>query len=456
MKSIKLSFLGWEKSLFILITIISLGEIKAQEASRYSFSLLRQNDTIDSLIVSPKNDYEKAKVLSFSDKVNLSWGGSSRWQYEQFTHENFDKEESDFDNWVLHRFLFHTDLKIGKSIRLFSEINSALVWGKDNRAPVDMDRLEFNQLFLEFSLENVKFTLGRQNLMFGGRRLIDVREGPNVRQSFDLASIEFNSGNWNTTLLYAVPLITNEGFFDNEELHGNESIWGVYTVKQINESKGYDLYYLGFREENKSYHTEFPSTEVRHSVGARLWGTKGRLSYNHESLIQLGSFGEQSIFGWTISFDTKYQLRHNQKLGLKTELISGDNEDNSQLRTFNPLYPRGAYFGRVAKFGPANLIDIHPSWSISAEQLRFEIDYDAFWRFSTSDGVYGPAVTPDFSAESDERFIGHQFGTIFTWEPNQFFVAELETNYIIAGDYLKEVTAGNNLFHVVITLETKF
>ncbi len=431
--------------------------VKAQETSEFSFSLLRQNDQIEAFQSNPTSAYQKAKVAELGKSVSLLWGGSVRWQYERFQNENFDAGETGTDGWMLHRAMFHTDLKLGNKWRVFGELNNSLTWKKENLSPVDEDELGMNQFFIQFQTEKFSFLIGRENLNLGGRRLVDLREGPNVRRSFDVMRTTLKTGKWTTLLFYGIPVYQKRGIFDNEDLHAKEGLWGVYGVKNTQVKSGFDLYYLGFRKKNKTYFAEANQEEIRHSIGGRWWGKKNRWNYNHEALAQFGSFGDQSIWAWTASVNADYKLTEKQTIGFKTELISGDSDaSDNRLGTFNPLYPRGAYFGRVAKFGPSNLIDIHPYWAVQGKKLRFEIDYDAFWRFSTADGIYGPAVTPDFAPDGNSRFIAHQFGTLLTWEQSPFFAAELETNYIVPGDYLKDVTFGDQLFHLVITAEFKF
>lgn len=430
---------------------------EAQEAEPFSFSLLRQNDNIEAFKTEPSSAYQMAKVAGFGNNISLSWGGSLRWQYERFENENFDATETTSDGWLLHRAMLHTDLRIGKKWQFFAEFNNSLTYNKDILTPVDEDELGMNQLFVKYHTENIDVVIGRENLNLGGRRLVDLREGPNIRRSFDLARINWRNGKWETSFFYGEPVRHKRGIFDNEQLHGEEALWGVYAVKETQADSGYDLYYLGFHQKDKSYFFENTEDEIRHSIGSRWWGKKNRWKYNNETLIQLGSYGDQSILGWTFSLNAEYQLTEKQTIGFKSELISGDTDaSDDRVETFNPLYPRGAYFGRVAKFGPSNLIDLHPYWAVQGKKLRFEIDYDAFWRFSKEDGIYGPAVTPDFSPDGESHFIAHQFGTLLTWESSPFFTAELETNYILPGDYLKEVTLGDGLFHFVITLEGKF
>ena len=88
--------------------------------------------------------------------------------------------------------MLHTNLRIKDKFQLFAEINSSLIGNKDNKSPVDKDELSINQLFFNYKLLNSwSVTIGRQNLKLGSGRLVDVREGPNVRRSFDLAKLNY-------------------------------------------------------------------------------------------------------------------------------------------------------------------------------------------------------------------------------------------------------------------------
>jgi hypothetical protein len=106
-------------------------------------------------------------------------------------------------------------------------------------------------------------------------------------------------------------------------------------------------------------------------------------------------------------------------LNLKTEIISGDrNPENLDLQTFNPLFPKGAYFGQVALIGPANLIDLHPSLKIHvAKHLELIADWDFFWRESLNDGLYSvPYVLLRESSGSRAAYIGVQLSLEAEWQ----------------------------------------
>ena len=91
------------------------------------------------------------------------------------------------------------------------------------------------------------------------------------------------------------------------------------------------------------------------SLGARYFGTYESGSYNNELMYEFGDFGNQKINAFTVSFQLKKKMKlsnHIFNTCLKTEIICGDKDANDNtLNIFDALYPRGAYFERVSRFG---------------------------------------------------------------------------------------------------------
>ena len=163
-----------------------------------------------------------------------------------------------------------------------------------------------------------------------------------------------------------------------------------------------------------------------------------------------------------MSSNTTYQFSKTilkPTIGLKTEAISGDNNlGDNRLQTFNPLYPKGAYFGLAALIGPANLFDIHPSIDLELnKQLAFGIDYDIFWRLSRKDGIYAPNMSLIYSGKnSNEQFIGKQLSTNLNYQLNPFVFFKIEGTWFKSGAYLNEVSAGKDIFFTAFTTQLKF
>ena len=250
-----------------------------------------------------------------------------------------------------------------------------------------------------------------------------------------------------------------QGAFDNNSLDYQEWVDGVYWTQNWSANNNTDIYAIYKEEDNKTWDSGTANDE-RLSLGLRHFGKWNDLAFNNEFVYQTGSFGTQNIRAWTISFNIEHPfpvLGRNSVIGLKTEAISGDTSNtDSSLNTFDGLYPRGAYFGRVARIGPSNLFDIHPYFDTKVGGFALELDYVAFWRLSRQDGVYGPALNLQYPSINEQRFIGHQIGTILSYEINDFINLELETNFIFPGSFLIESNLGDTLFHSVVTAEFKF
>jgi Alginate export len=108
---------------------------------------------------------------------------------------------------------------------------------------------------------------------------------------------------------------------------------------------------------------------------------------------------------------------------LRADVYSGDgNPANHPLGTFNPLFPRGAYFTpkAVPFLGPQNLIDVHP---VLQFQLRTNVTgafaWDWFWRESTYDGIYafGSGALIDPAGAGQARYLGNQGDLEIRWAP---------------------------------------
>lgn len=403
--------------------------------------------------------------LTKDENLKLSLGGELRSQYQYFNNENWGDVPNDSDGFLLNRALFHLDTKYKKSFRLFAQIQSSTAISRIDPSPVDKNELDIHQLFMDFNFQlnenDFTFRVGRQEFMYGSQRLVAVREGPNSRQAFDAVKMIWKHKNLKSDVFYSQFVKNTFGNF-NDRLNPNTIFYGVYNViNKIPLIQNIDLYYLGLDKKTASFNS-ISGEEKRHSIGTRIWSKNKNWNYDFETVYQFGSIENQSIQAWTASLYTNYQfnqLKFKPKLGLKTELISGDKStDDNKLQTFNPLFPRGAYFGLAAILGPSNLYDIHPSIELAInDRMSFAADYDFFWRFSKSDGIYQPNTTLIYSsANSTQRYIGSQLGASIDYDIQKWFALKIEATWFNAGSYLKEVSAGKDILFTAATLAYYF
>ncbi len=418
---------------------------------------------------SNRNAYRefKYKPLSKGGPSFLSLGGEIRYQYLRFNDENWGAAAKDKDGYILTRYLLHADLHLGTRIRTFVQLQSSLANGlEEDPSPVDENLLDLHQAFVDASLlKNTKkhlfLRIGRQELMYGSQRLVAVRDGPNNRQSFDAAKLMYNVGSWKADLFYSHYVRARPTIFDDRS-DRNTQFWGSYFVKnKVPVIKNIDLYYFGLRRK-KALFDDGPGKELRHSVGSRIWSNKAAWRYDIEGLYQFGSLSSKDISAWTFSINTGYKFKTlllQPELGLKTELISGDAQyGDNKLQSFNPLFPRGSYFGLVSLIGPANLVDVHPSLSLELSKIvSLNFDGDVFWRYSNNDGIYGPNVALLYSGKnSTAAYIGTQLSADLVYTPGTFLYFRAEITWFKAGNYLKQVSPGKNIACAALTAQLKF
>jgi len=355
---------------------------------------------------------------------------------------------------------------VGKHFRSFIQLQSSLANGKVSKpSGVDENQLDLHQAFIDMSLPAAKqqlvFRLGRQELSYGSQRLVAVRDGPNNRQSFDAAKLMYTGKRLKGDAFFSHYVLSKQNIFD-DGFNKNTKFWGAYLgVNKIPVLQNIDVYYFGLLKATAVF-DDGKGKELRHSIGSRIWKRTGNWQYDFEGLYQWGKFTTSNISAWTISSNTSYtfnSLKCNPQIGLKTELISGDrNYNDNKLNTFNPLFPRGSYFGLAALIGPSNLQDIHPSVSVNlSKNLDLNFDYDAFWRYSSNDGIYAPNVSMIYSGKNiSNKFIGHQYSTELVYTPNNYLYFRLEFTLFKAGDYLKAAGEGKDILFTGFTAQLKF
>jgi len=435
-----------------------------------AFKLLRYDEDYSVLKDdSIKNYYTQAKYVPLNKNGNtfLSIGGDVRQQYFYIKNEDWGAAPKDKDGYIFSRLLTHADLHAGKYFRTYVELQSSLANGKEYpNSPIDENQLDLHQTFFDLALpygkqEQLVLRTGRQELLYGTQRLVSVKEGANSRQAFDAVKLMYQGSRVKVDAFLSHPVRPKQGIFD-DKFNKQTKFWGGYAVvNSVPVIHNLDLYYLGLLR-TKSVFDDGIGRELRHSAGARIWKTSDPWQYDFEALYQWGKFGAKQISAWTVSSNTTYtiqSLKHSAQINLKAELISGDRQyDDQKLQTFNPLFPKGAYFGLASLIGPSNLIDLHPSFMIElTKTFLYEVDYDLFWRFSKNDGIYGPAGLLIYSGRnSKQKFIGSQLATYLSYNPSQFFSLQAELTWFKAGPYLKDVGPGKNILFTAFTVQCKF
>ena len=371
-----------------------------------------------------------------------SFGGEVRLQYERFTYEEWGKEPDDRSGYLLQRVMLHAGRSLGRHASAFVEMKSAIEAGRVGgpRLP-DEDRLDLHQGYLDLRARAATVRVGRQELQFGSARLVSMRD-LNVRQSFDAGRVILLNGSWRVDAFAGRPATTRVGAID-DVTDRTRVLWGVYGVGQPRgvAGTGLDAYYLGYRRRGARFDS-VAGTELRHSVGIRLWGPPAALDYNVEAVGQWGTVGASRIRAWTVASDTGYQFSSalRPRLSLRADVTSGDRDrDDRTLGTFNAMFPRGAYFGYIASAGPANHVDLNPQVTLQAGPVVASAGWLVFWRRERADGIYTMGAQLLRSAVGTQSLlVGHSPGVGATWQANPRLTVVAHASVFTAGPFIRE------------------
>ncbi|MCZ6878404.1 MAG: alginate export family protein [Acidobacteria bacterium] len=417
-----------------------------------------------------KNDlFDPLKFMPVNSQgtIFLTLGGEIRPRFEFFRNDDWGSAPKKNDGYYSQRLSMHAALSLAEHVRVFGEIYHGLL-SKGEKVIAQDDSIDLHQGFLEINLhskenQKLRVRLGRQELNYGSARLVGLREGPNIRRSFDAARLLYANDKANFEGFVGSEVKVPFGAFNNS-YNDDMLFWGGYSRFQLDvlPQGSNELYYFGFSIDSARFNDGIDE-ETRHSIGLRRSGKLGRsFRYNTELMYQFGSFGDKKISAFALEGDWHYRL-HDAKwkpeFGMKLDYISGDRKHgDDKLNTFNPLFDNPAYFGLLGKIAPMNLVDIHPSVKLEPdEKVEIIVDWDFFWRASKEDGLYAP---PRFlireGHEAESRWIGHQPGFELVYRINRHFSWKFEASYFVTGEFMEETGESKNLFYFASTSSFKF
>jgi len=130
------------------------------------------------------------------------------------------------------------------------------------------------------------------------------------------------------------------------------------------------------------------------------------------------------------------------RLGLKANIASGDdNRKDGTLGTFNPLFPKNAYFTEADLITPANFFDLYPTITVHpAPGIDVTTGVDFLWRESTHDALYRIPVIPFVRGNSSNaRYIGSEFDLDGGWQINEHLKISAAYVHFFAGPVVTRV-----------------
>lgn len=383
--------------------------------------------------------------LDKSGRVTLTTGIDARIRHEGFSGNEWGSGPAPDDGYLWLRAMPYADLRIG-AVRGFVQPIAATARGvRPISGPVDRTGFDLLQAFgdLRLPIRGATLTLrgGRELVALGSERLVGTRWGPNVPQPFDGLRAILDTGAAQVQVLRLRPVQIGPGDFD-DRTSSSKRLSGVYATLRLPIGSG-DLYYLD--AVNRAAHFDQGSgREHRQTFGARWFGAVGGLRWNWEAMLQRGRFAGAPIRAWSVASETSYRFAHAPlapMLRLRANIVSGDRDPAERtLQTFDPLYPKGKYFGELSPLGPYNIVNLHPSATVTLGRgLDLSVAAVRYWRESRGDGLYGvPGNLIRSGRGSRSRDVGEQAEILVEWQANRALSFAGSLSLFRAGRFIRD------------------
>ena len=332
----------------------------------------------------------------------LSLGGHARIKAVALDAPLFGLGAADADGHWFQRVHLHADVHHGPRLRAFVELSDARVHGKDRIFPIDSNRIELQQAFVDMAGTiaggDVVLRGGRQELQFDAtQRFVALREAPNVRRSLDGMRLTWSMPSARLDAFHTrVVEPRDDTAFDDRSVDGIE-----FSGLRARHDRGdlrFDGYAYRYARDTARFADEL-AREQRLVVGAQSIGRSGAFDWDVEAAYQTGNFGRADIRAWALGSMLGYTLietRWRPRLGLQFDAASGDRRaDDDRLQTFNPLFPKGSYFTSAGLTDFANLL--HTQVSLRVQPWRaaaLGVGSGHLARQSRADAAYAQPFLP--------------------------------------------------------------
>jgi alginate export protein len=461
---------SFSQSIVVCVFLLASTGVAAQEVQLRVYRPNAADEDWTFLKSAPKIDvWDPIKYIELGpEDWSLTLSGEFRFRPEGFRIRETAGRPSASDTYLLQRYLFGADLRFGRRMRLFGELQSGFINGQlRSPRPTDRDSLDLHQLFFELRQpvrQNDRLTLavGRQEIEIGSSRLISASPGLNVKRSFDGVAFSYRASSWSFAAGAAELVGVSSGAFD-DRADRQQRFWGVAAGRSGPAFQRSDVgaYYLGIDRKESSY-VQGRGPESRHTIGGKWTGVGRRLDLNWDVLFQWGHFAEAPIRAWAFATETGYRLSSapwRPRVSFRTDVASGDEDaSDPELQSFNPLFPGNSYSGSVGLFGPTNLTDFTPAVTFFPRpNLTLGFEAPSYWRTSVADGIYSTDLRVLIGPQAGTgKYVGTNPGVIMVWQLTRHLQLQGAITRFLSGAFLESTFVANGFGFYSVTARYRF
>lgn len=406
--------------------------------------------------------------LSGDARDYLSIGGEVRYQYQDYQHALLGVGGKSNPNSMLQqRLRLSGDLNLSNGLRVFAELGDNREFFAERPSRFNRDKTDVQQMFVEYAAGNADYgtaqlRAGRFIMPLGSVRLVGIRDGANVRYTYDgLKATWLTPGKSRWELFSVSPTQIDPQKFDDQR-DKTQDFSGLYGTAVWNPLGSHLDVYTYTVGRDKATYTSASGSERRNSYGVRLYRQSPTWDYDLEAVLQGGSSAGRSIRAWGLMTQAGYtfgDLKYSPRLGFRANAFSGDHDrSDATLGDFvAPALAPALVYSDANWFTTTNLINIAPVFSLRlSPSLKAEMNIDYLMRESTDDGIYYLPTSAPFAAnQGDSRHVATNSNLSLDWRINRFATVRLAYTHVQAGSALEDI-GGRNTDYFGMTTQFVF
>lgn len=437
------------------------------------YYLLRFNETAEPAPAAgiPTTGFGALKYmpLNANGDVTLSLSGMERAQFNSYSHESLISQKYSDQLFMQFRHIYGADLHLGSHVRVYGELASGQVNGRDigPQPPRQRNDLVAQQAFVEVSAPlgdaTVSVRGGRQEIWLGNGLIVSTQPFANIPLTFDGVTAQYRSKSARIDVLAVENVANTEDVFGDSSNPGRK-IWGVYgsfALPHIDDDAvvlNLDPFYVGFKSTTLVM-AGLVGDDERHGFGARLWGKAGPVQLDTTLVRQGGSFAGREVEAWAFYGDAGYVLQSSPlkpRIGARFDAVSGGRNDG-KIQTFTPLYTGQQYYAASGYLAGSNLVDAGPTLALNlSKDVRLSTYNRWYWKQDRDDAVYGRGFSPlPGTQDSSIGYVGMQPDVTVQWTINPNLFLSVEAAYFDVSDGMKRA-GGRDVFYSLVDLTFMF
>ena len=398
--------------------------------------------------------YAHLRYIPLGGDSFASLGADLRERVEASNVTSLGLRSRTSDLYDLHRLLIDADLQIGPVIRVFAQLGSHDEIGRNGGpAPLDRDRLDLSQGFVDVTAPvgagHLLLRAGRAEMSFDDGALIGLRDGPNIRRSWDGVRTTYRAGALQLDAFAVRPVAVHPGVFDDAGA-GGEALQGVHLTSPAGPTMTIDAFY--YRNINPRVAIlGVGGRERTDTAGVRLRAKWTRVDGSVGAIVQGGQADGRPVRAFALHGDVGLALGPTPSgphVAFRADILSGGDPNGRRIGTFNALYPNVAYSTEATIEAPANLIQVGAvALTPIGRAVSVQYALEGLWRYTSRDAFYAAPLAPLIRPNgTDDRFSGTEQQARIAWRANRIITVTAALVRFSVGSALRQEGAHNENF----------